>query len=163
MSYDPVTSYKTTQVRTMFAPYSQSRSSARRVVFGAAMFIAVLAFVIGSETAKAQVQFGIGGGGIGGGIGILLNDSFRRHEGQEYQQKQRAVEREKTSTRETRKAKNQRAKRENTKVAKESQAKESQAKESQAKESQAKESRPAEKSPEPSANAPSPKADNFGD
>ena len=139
----------------MFALHRQTRSLARRFVFGIVMlFVPALTCGLDSHTAKAQVRIGIGVGGIGGGIGgVLLDDSYRRQKSQQseqYQRNQRATESK--STKKTAKAKDQKPKRDDSKIAKDSP--------------------PKTKLPEPVASAPQaapltagppPTPDNFGE
>ena len=139
------------QVRIMFSLHRQTRSLAKRFVFGILVaFVLALTCGLASHTAKAQVRIGIGVGGIGG---VLLDDSYRRHQSQQsaqYQRNQSAAESK--STKKTTKAKNQKPKRDDSKIAKESP--------------------PKAKSPEPVAGAPQatpltagppPTPDNFGE
>lgn len=108
---------KETQVRIMLGLHPQTWSLARRLVFGIVVVLVVtLASALVFQTAKAQVRFGIGVGGIGGGIGgILLDDSLRR---QQYQQNQKATE--SNSTKKTVKTRNRNHEKDNTKIAKDS-------------------------------------------
>ena len=136
---------KKTQVRTMFALHRQLWSLAPRFVFGIVVVLVVtLASALVFQTAKAQVRFGIGVGGIGG---VLLNDSLGR---QQYQQNQKAPE--SNSTKKTTKSRNQKPSRDKKEIAKDSSPK-------------------AKPIPEPVANAPQttplsagtpPTADKFG-
>ncbi|HMF24476.1 MAG TPA: hypothetical protein VKG24_20455 [Pseudolabrys sp.] len=107
----------------MLALHRQTRSLATRFFFATVVvFIGAFTCGIASHTAKAQVRFGIGVGGIGAGIGgVLLDDSYRRQKSQQseqYQRSQSATER--NSTKKTAKARSQKSKKEDTKVAKES-------------------------------------------
>jgi hypothetical protein len=133
----------------MFALHRQIRSFAKRFVFGiVVVFVLALTCGLASHTAKAQVRIGIGVGGIGG---VLLDDSYRRHQqSEQYQRSQSATE--SRPTKKTTKAKNQKPKRDDSKIAKESP--------------------PKAKSPEPVASAPQatpltagppPTPDNFGE
>jgi hypothetical protein len=143
----------------LFASHRQTRSPASRFIFQSAVVL-VVAFACGlaSQTAKAQLRFGIGVGGIGGGIGgILLDDSSRRHQSQQNQQYRQQYQRnqqamESNSTKKTAKARNQKPKKEKTKIAKEQQPK-------------AKPAEPVASAPSttPLTAAPPPTADNFGD
>ena len=86
----------------MFALHRQIRSLATRFVFGiVVVFVVTLTCGPASHTAKAQVRFGIGVGGIAGGIGgVLLNDSYGRQKSQQseqYQRSQSATERNHTA------------------------------------------------------------------
>jgi hypothetical protein len=104
---------KETQVRTVFALHRQLWSLAPRFVFGIVVVLVVtLASALVFQTAKAQVRFGIGVGGIGG---VLLNDSLGR---QQYQQNQKAPE--SNSTKKTTKSRNQKPSRDKTEIAKDS-------------------------------------------
>jgi hypothetical protein len=108
---------KDTQVRIMVGLHPQTWSLAPRLVFGIVVVLVVtLAPALVFQTAKAQVRFGIGVGGVGGGIGgILLDDSLRR---QQYQQNQKATE--SNSTKKTVKTRNRNHEKDNTKIAKDS-------------------------------------------
>src|SRR6476659_9502158 len=76
------------QVRIMFSLHRQTRSLAKRFVFGILVaFVLALTCGLASHTAKAQVRIGIGVGGIGG---VLLDDSYRRHQSQQSEQYQRS-------------------------------------------------------------------------
>jgi hypothetical protein len=143
----------------LFASHRQTRSPASRVIFESAVVL-VVAFACGlaSQTANAQVRFGIGVGGIGGGIGgFLLDDSSRRHQSQQNQQYRQQYQRnqqamESNSAKKTAKARNQKPKKEKTKIAKEQQPK-------------AKPAEPIALAPSttPLTAAPPPTADSFGD
>src|SRR5262245_48393525 len=56
----------------LFASHRQTRSPASRFIFRSAVVL-VVAFACGlaSQTAKAQLRFGIGVGGIGGGLAVF--------------------------------------------------------------------------------------------
>lgn len=134
----------------MFALHRQTRSLAKRFVFGIVVVLLALTCGLASHTAEAQVRIGIGVGGIGG---VLLNDSYRRQQSQQSEQYQRSQSAtESKSTKKTSKAKNQKPKRDDSKIAKESP--------------------PKAKPPEPVASAPQatpltagspPTPDNFGE
>ena len=138
------------QVRIMFALHRQTRSLAKRFVFGILVaFVLALTCGLASHTAKAQVRIGIGVGGIGG---VLLDDSYRRHQSQQNEQYQRSQgAAESNSKKKTTKARNQKPTRDDSKIAKDSP--------------------PKAKPPEPVASAPPtapltagppPTPDNFG-
>ena len=139
----------------MFALHRQTRSLATRFVFGiVVVFVVTLTCGPASHTAKAQVRFGIGVGGIAGGIGgLLLGDSYRRQKSQQSEQYQRSQSAtEGNSTKKTTKARNQKPKRDDSKIAKDSSPK-------------AKPSEPVASAPQTSpltAGAP-PTPDNFGE
>jgi hypothetical protein len=105
----------------MFALYRQACSLATRFVFGiAAMLVVTLACALVFQTAKAQVRFGIGVGGIGG---VLLDDTLRRQQNQNpnsetrRQQNQNANS-ESNRTKKAAKTRNQNHRKEDIKTAK---------------------------------------------
>ena len=113
--------------------------------------VATLLITSASHTAKAQMQIGIGVGGMIGGA--MLDNSNRRQQSQQSEQYQRSQSAtESRPTKKTTKAKNQKPKRDDSKIAKELP--------------------PKAKSPEPVANAPQatpltagppPTSDKFGE
>jgi hypothetical protein len=107
----------------MFALHRQIHSFATRLVFGMiVVFVVTLTCGPASHTAKAQVRFGIGVGGIAGGIGgVLLNDSYGRQKSQQseqYERSQNATERD--SKKKNAKARIEKPKRDDSKIAKDS-------------------------------------------
>jgi hypothetical protein len=117
----------------MFALHFQTRSLAKRFVFGIVV-VFLLTLTSASYTAKAFLPIGIavGAGMVGG---AMQDDSNRRQQSQQSEQYQRSQSAtESKSTKKTTKAKNQKPKRDDSKIAKESP--------------------PKAKSPEPVANAP---------
>ena len=117
----------------MFALHFQTRSLAKRFVFGIVV-VFLLTLTSASYTAKAFLPIGIavGAGMVGG---AMQDDSNRRQQSQQSEQYQRSQSAtESKSTKKTTKAKNQKPKRDDLKIAKESP--------------------PKAKSPEPVANAP---------
>ena len=103
----------------MFALHRQTRSLAKRFVFGILVaFVLALTCGLAAHTAKAQVRIGIGVGEI---ENIMLDDSYRRHQSQQSEQYQRSQSAtESKSTKRTTRAKNQKPKRDDSKIAKES-------------------------------------------
>ena len=117
----------------MFALHRQTRSLAKRFVFGIVV-VFLLTLTSASYTAKAFLPIGIavGAGMVGG---AMQDDSNRRQQSQQSEQYQRSQSAtESKSTKKTTKAKNQKPKRDDSKIAKESP--------------------PKAKSPEPVASAP---------
>ena len=117
----------------MFALHRQTRSLAKRFVFGIVV-VFLLALTSASHTAKAFLPIGIavGAGMVGG---AMQDDSNRRQQSQQSEQYQRSQSAtESKSTKKTTKAKNQKPQRDDSKIAKESP--------------------PKAKSPEPVASAP---------
>ena len=115
----------------MFALHRQTRSLAKRFVFG---IVVVFLLALTSHTAKAFLPIGIavGAGMVGG---AMQDDSNRRQQSQQSEQYQRSQSAtESKSTKRTTRAKNQKPKRDDSKIAKESP--------------------PKAKSPEPVASAP---------
>ena len=106
----------------MFALHRQIRSLATRFVFGiVVVFVVTLTCGPASHTAKAQVRFGIGVGGIAGGIGgVLLNDSYGRQKSQQSEQYQRSQATERNSKKKNTKARIEKPKRDDSKIAKDS-------------------------------------------
>ena len=106
----------------MFALHFQTRSLAKRFVFGIVVLF-LLTLTSASYTAKAFLPIGIavGAGMVGG---AMQDDSNRRQQSQQsqqseqYQRSQSATESK--STKKTTKAKNQKPKRDDLKIAKES-------------------------------------------
>jgi hypothetical protein len=134
----------------MFALHRQTRSLAKRFVFGIVV-VFLLALTSASHTAKAFLPIGIVGGAMVGGA--MQDDSNRRQQSQQSEQYQRSQNgAERKHTKKTTKAKNQKRKRDDSKIAKGSP--------------------PGAKSPEPVANAPQakplragppPNPDKFGE
>jgi len=103
----------------MFALHRQTRSLVTR--FFLVVFVAALTFGLTAQPAKAQLRFGIGVGGIGGGVGGVLLDESRRQKSQQNEQYQRSQSAtESDSRKKTTKARNQKPKRDESKIAKES-------------------------------------------
>ena len=136
----------------MFALHRQTRSLAKRFVFGiVVVFVLALTCGLASHTAKAQVRIGIGVGGM-----MAVFCWTIRIEGKKASKANNTNEAkaptESKSTKKTTKAKNQKPKRDDSKIAKKSP--------------------PKAKSPEPVASAPQatpltagppPTPDNFGE
>ena len=79
------------------------------------VFVVTLTCGPASHTAMAQVRFGIGVGGIAGGIGgVLLNDSYGRQKSQQSEQYQRSQATERNSKKKNTKARIEKPKRDDS-------------------------------------------------
>ena len=103
------------QVRIMFSLHRQTRSLAKRFVFGIVV-VFLLALTSASHTAKAFFPGIIGGAMVGG---AMQDDSNRRQQSQQSEQYQRSQNgAERKHTKKTTKAKNHKRERDDIKIAK---------------------------------------------